>query len=652
MQKRFFALCLLTGAVFVAHGFCAEVPAALRGLWSANGAAWDWLDDFDGPNAVFLPGGTNTALPGPGEETIFGTGRVEIMDHVARLRGSAEKVSYAPCALGATGPKTELTAHTPGKAIVAYLGFADAALSNSNAQHSVGWISSEFLHSHVTAQIGIGIGDARGSPRSILVQQWRNDGSPDVGGVIFQNVLRSGDCLGTAVAMTDTGYTVYIQGSFAEQWGCILGSNNWFPIFNTTNKPSGRMSGLVVSRHGVPLYLSRFGQMARFRNDADAHLADCRTTTKRTLHNTCLCADADGGLWLGWHASTQEVGPDMDLLVARRAPDGSWSSKCVVVPGGDQARLRHFGSISAVNGQIWFIYVRSTDKWKSTTMHYVVLKADESNNITWDAEHTLAAPPSDGIISSHAYTLPGGRILLPAYGEIVDGCFFLYSDDRGATWKQTARMHGFGELTIAREPSGQLVAFARPSGPNYVLRLTSSDDGATWSPPQPTTIWNPSCKFQARNLPDGNVLLVGNEFQGSFNYCLRPKVTAWILGNNAQVLRKIPLADYGPTAYNQQRLNYPDAVLVGNRLTVSWAHQGQVSALWVVGANVDDWVRNTLNKENAERRLRSVLTRDNTLFSQPAPLPPREQSSAGAIQSGPDGHLYWHSGAEWKRLDN
>jgi len=110
-------------------------------------------------------------------------------------------------------------------------------------------------------------------------------------------------------------------------------------------------------------------------------------------------------------------------------------------------------------------------------------------------------------------------------------------------------MHGFGELTLAREPAGQLVAFARPNAPNYVLRLTSSDDGATWSAPQPTTIWNPSCKFQARDLPDGNVLLVGNEFPGSFDYCVRPKVTAWILGNNARVLRKIPLADYGPTAY-------------------------------------------------------------------------------------------------------
>ena len=653
MRKRLFVLCLLTSVAVSVPGFGADVPAGVRGLWSSHGAAWDWLDDFDGPNAVILPGGTNIALPGPGADAVFGTGRVEIMDHVARLKGSAEKLSYAPCALSPTGPQAELAKHTPGKAIVAYMGFADAALTDSNTQHSVGWISSDFRHSHVTAQIGLGIGDGQGNPRSISFLQRQNDGNSTGSGVIFQNVLRSGDCLGAAVALTETGYTVYIQGAFAEQWGCILGGNNWFPIFSSTNKPAGRLTGLVVSQHGVPLYVSRFGQMTQFRNDADAHLADCRTTSQRTLHQTSLCPDSTGGLWLGWHASTSEVGPDLDCLVTRRAPDGAWSAKYVVVPGGkDETKFRHFGSISVVNGEIWYTYVKSPDKYNTTTKHYVVLKADASNNITWDAEHTIAVPPSNGTIASHAYTLPSGRVLLPMYSGDPSQWWAIYSDDHGATWKESAHKRGGDEATFAREPSGQLVVYIRPEGPNYVLRSTTSDDGATWSEPKPTTVWNPCCRFQARDLPDGNVLLVGNEFPGQFNYCLRPKVTAWILGNNAQVLRKIPLADYGPTAYNTQRLNYPDAVLVGNRLTVSWAHQGQISALWVVGANVDDWVRNTLNKESAERRLRAVLTKDSTMFSQPAALPPKEKVSAGVIQSGPDGHLYWHDGKEWKRLDN
>ena len=144
----------------------------------------------------------------------------------------------------------------------------------------------------------------------------------------------------------------------------------------------------------MPLYVSRFGQMTQFRNDADVHLADCRTASQRTLHVTSLCPDSAGGLWLGWHASTQEVGPDLDCLVARRAPDGSWSRNYVVVPGGDKSRLRHFGSISLVNGQIWYVYARTPDKFKTTTIHYVVLKADAANNITWDAEHTIAAPSS------------------------------------------------------------------------------------------------------------------------------------------------------------------------------------------------------------------------------------------------------------------
>ena len=187
-----------------------------------------------------------------------------------------------------------------------------------------------------------------------------------------------------------------------------------------------------------------------------------------------------------------------------------------------------------MNGEIWYTYVKTADKYKTSTKHYVVLRADAANNITWDAEHTIAVPPSNGTIASHTYTLPSGRVLLPMYsGDPYSQWWSIYSDDRGATWKESAHMRGGDEATLAREPSGQLVIFIRPEGPNYVLRSTSSDEGASWSEPKPTTIWNPCCRFQARDLPDGNVLLVGNENPGEFNYCLRPKVTAWILGNNA-----------------------------------------------------------------------------------------------------------------------
>ena len=498
-------------------------------------------------------GRKNTARPGPGAETVFGTGGVEILDHVARLQGSVKTLSYAPCALSPSGPGAELARHTSGKAIVAYLGFSDAGLADPNTQHSVGWISSDYVFGHVQAQIGLGIGDPShgGHPRDIRIQQRQNDGKGTVDGVIFKNVLRSGDCLGVAVVLTESGYTVYIQGALAEQWGCILGSNNWFPIFTSTKKLTGKLTGLVVSRDGVPLYVSRFGQMTQFRNDATSTwpIAGPSRSARYIKHLFVPTPPAA----CGWAGMPRRRRWERTWTVSSRAaPNGSWSSKYVVVPGGnDETILRHFGSISVVNGEIWYTYVRTADKYKTTTKHYVVLKADASNNITWDAEHTIAVPSSNGTFASHAYTLPSGRVLLPMYsGEPYSQWWAIYSDDHGATWKESAHKRGGDEATFAREPSGQLVIFIRPETPNYVLRSTSSDDGASWSEPKPTTIWNPCCRFQARDLPDGNVLLVGNENPGEFNYCLRPKVTAWILGNNARVLRKIPLADYGPTAYN------------------------------------------------------------------------------------------------------
>ena len=66
MNKRIVFLSLCVSAAASAAAFAAEVPASVVGLWSSAGAAWDWLDDFDGPNAVLAVGATNAARPGPG----------------------------------------------------------------------------------------------------------------------------------------------------------------------------------------------------------------------------------------------------------------------------------------------------------------------------------------------------------------------------------------------------------------------------------------------------------------------------------------------------------------------------------------------------------------------------------------------------------
>ena len=56
MNKRIVFLWLSVSVAVSASAFAAEVPANVVGLWSSYGAAWDWLDDFDGPGAV-LPVG-------------------------------------------------------------------------------------------------------------------------------------------------------------------------------------------------------------------------------------------------------------------------------------------------------------------------------------------------------------------------------------------------------------------------------------------------------------------------------------------------------------------------------------------------------------------------------------------------------------------
>lgn len=108
----------------------------------------------------------------------------------------------------------------------------------------------------------------------------------------------------------------------------------------------------------------------------------------------------------------------------------------------------------------------------------------------------------------------GPAILKDAHRELDDSrrAHVYASSDQGQTWTRRGGVAfpdtDFDEHLIVQRQDGSLWMLARTK--HGISESLSSDQGTTWSPPQPSSIKNVSARFFIRRLASGNLLLVKN----------------------------------------------------------------------------------------------------------------------------------------------
>lgn len=164
---------------------------------------------------------------------------------------------------------------------------------------------------------------------------------------------------------------------------------------------------------------------------------------------------------------------------------------------------------------------------------YVRRSSDEGQ--TWS--DPVLATPDEGYIcinqgSRCLLQTSNGRILLPAsrstivptstsehaYHGVVS-CF--YSDDEGATWHRSAEYmdlpasaNGLQEPAIVEVADGSLWMYMR-TDLGAIYSCGSTDEGESWSKPEPTELVAPRSPASAVRLPDSHdILMVYNDRRG------------------------------------------------------------------------------------------------------------------------------------------
>ena len=167
-------------------------------------------------------------------------------------------------------------------------------------------------------------------------------------------------------------------------------------------------------------------------------------------------------------------------------------------------------------------------QWTAVLRHQrlVLERLDLADPETWSAE--AWSTPVDllndpAFCRNPPHPLESGDWLLPIYRSLEEGGAFGHDhskmlrldpsghclDQRVGIPDSTGRVHG---SIVASRDGSQLLQFFRSRLADQIYRSVSSDDGCTWSAPEPTPLPNNNSSIQACRLASGRLAMIFNRF--------------------------------------------------------------------------------------------------------------------------------------------
>jgi predicted neuraminidase len=238
-------------------------------------------------------------------------------------------------------------------------------------------------------------------------------------------------------------------------------------------------------------------------------------------HAANLAVLPDGSLGCVWFAGTQEGVPDISVWFSRLDGD-VWSEP--VQLSDDPTRSEQNPVLHVLDSnQVWLLWTSQHAGNQDTARVMRRISFDGGNS--WGPIHTMLPETAEGgiFVRQPIVALPSGRLLLPIFHCVRvpgqkwtgdrDYSAVMISDDAGGTWREVVVPDSSGcvHMNIGRLADGTFVALYRSRWADAVYRSTSTDDGETWTPPEPTELPNNNSSIQFVVLPDDRLALVFNE---------------------------------------------------------------------------------------------------------------------------------------------
>lgn len=237
-------------------------------------------------------------------------------------------------------------------------------------------------------------------------------------------------------------------------------------------------------------------------------------------HASFLLPFSNGDLGCVWFAGSEEGKPDVSIFFSR-LPKGQEQWTDEVQLSDDPTRSEQNPVLfEAPNGDIWVLYTSQDFGNQDTSVVRRRISKDGGKN--WGP---IESPFDETglFIRNPVIVLANGDWLLPVFhcnpvpGEKWHGhndtSGVKISSDQGATWTEYDVPESIGavHMNIVDTKDGKLVAFYRSRYADAIYVSHSSDNGRSWTKPEPTDLPNNNSSIQARALSDGAIAMVYNE---------------------------------------------------------------------------------------------------------------------------------------------
>jgi sialidase-1 len=204
----------------------------------------------------------------------------------------------------------------------------------------------------------------------------------------------------------------------------------------------------------------------------------------------------------------------------------TWSEPKVVVPTAPFQNVMSVSLLRLASGKIARFYAVKKNKWLDC--HAVVsLSSDEG--ATWSAPTLVTDAPGYFVLNNdRVIQTRTGRLIVPLGFHRSSGsadersswdsravAIWYYSDDEGATWKESdtwwaipaLSTSGLQEPGVVELSDGSIYAWFR-TDQGAQFGSVSMDNGVTWSLPRPTALKSPVSPASIKRLPGSKTLMV------------------------------------------------------------------------------------------------------------------------------------------------
>ncbi|GCB05804.1 exo-alpha-sialidase [Ralstonia sp. SET104] len=240
-------------------------------------------------------------------------------------------------------------------------------------------------------------------------------------------------------------------------------------------------------------------------------------------HAANLHALPNGDLLCVWFGGTQEGIPDVSIYLSRLAA-GSTEWQPATKLSEDPTRSEQNPVLfTTPTGDLWLIYTAQLSGHQNTAI--VRRRISTDNGHSWGPIETLF-DQAGTFVRQPIVVLPDGAWACPVFlcrtqpGERWVGnddvSAVMISEDQGRNWNRYDVPDSIGcvHMNVQTLADGSLLALYRSRWADHIY-ASRSQDGRTWSAPQPTTLPNNNSSIQFVALRNGHLALVYNESDAS-----------------------------------------------------------------------------------------------------------------------------------------